>query len=347
MDTPLSFTTADIPHVGTVCTRIRSGRGLSKTDLATELGVSPSSIARIEQNGSSRRHNLFARYVAALQAGQVNGKPLLAPLNPRQGNLLLELYEASNGHRRARAVKLAALSFEDIRSSRRPKPLEELLARLRAAQNPAFISDVLWFTHACNGRMLNLFDAGPDHPFFHRWEGWHVFGGKFTDESPVRDAHVNPDIYFPPTVDFFFQSTAPCLFTLQMRALLAELHRMSDRNGLHFAHWWHSATSFSLHYDLSLLSRLVCHRGRTLTFQASMPEFVNVELACGHRATYMYAEFLPATPESAQGFAELTAPAPPHEVYFAADFDRAGCFHVNSWPAVHAELAQWVKEGVC
>ncbi len=347
MDAAIPFTAADIPHVGAVCSRIRTSRGLSKTDLAVELGVSPSSIARIEQNGNSRRHNLFPRYVAALQSGEVNGKKLLTPLSPRQGSLLLELYGASNGHRQERSSELAALSFEDIRSSRRPHLLEGLLARLRATSNPAFISDALWFTHACNGRMLNLFDTGPNHPFFHRWEGWHVFGGKFTDISPVRDAHVNPDIYFPPTVDFFFQSTAPYLFTLQMRALLAELHRMSASNGLRFAHWWHSATSFNLHYDLSLLSRLVCHRGRVLTFQAGMPDFAPVELAGGHRAVYMYAEFLPTTPGSVQGFAELTAPAPPHEVYFAADFDPACRFHVNTWPAVRAELAEWVKEGVC
>lgn len=326
---------ADIPHLGILFERVRKSRGVSQTEIASALSTAPSTIHHLEQTGRSRRHQIIERYLDALQGTEIAGRVLNNPLNVEQANTLRQLHQSSNGHLDLVVEQVSALDLRDICSANPPAALNQLLNRLRSSPRPAFIADGLWFIHAINGAAFNLFSIPPSAAFNSLWEGWHIMGAKFAPNSPVRAAYHNPDIYFPPTVDFFFRSTATYLFTPQMRALLHRLHQLSAQSGLRFSEWWYSATSFNLHYNLDELTRIIHYEGKRLQVASSVPEVHSVQINPDYTLPYLYGEWIPLDETTQHLFNALPGRAHPHEVYFAADADVEQSFHVNNWPEVH------------
>lgn len=325
---------ADIPHCGVLFDRVRKSRGISQKEIANVLNTAPSTIHHLEQTGRSRRRQIVERYLDVLQGIEISGFALSNPLNVEQANTLRLLHQNSNGHPVPVVESVSSLDLRDICSANPPATLNQLLNRLRSSQWPAFIADGLWFIHAINGAALNLFGIPPSAAFNRLWEGWHIMGSKFAPYSPIRAAYHNPDIYFPPTVDFFFRSTAPYLFTPQMRALLHRLHQLSAQSGLRFSEWWYSATSFSLHYNLNELTRIIHYEGQRLQVASSVPEVHPVQINPDYTLPYLYGEWIPLDEMTRKLFSNLRGRAHPREVYFAADADAERAFHVNNWHEV-------------
>ena len=159
---------------------------------------------------------------------------------------------------------MAALSLEDIRSPQRPTQFTDLLNALHQQPGPAYIADGLWFIHALNGAMLNLFGIASNSPFLSMWPAWHLVAGSLAEDSPVHAAFAQRDVMFPPTVALFFQVAAPYLFTRQMHALVARIHALPHARERKFSEWWYLATSLSLHFNLSDLTRGIMRHGEYL-----------------------------------------------------------------------------------
>jgi hypothetical protein len=237
------------------------------------------------------------------------------------------------------AMQLGAYDFELITSPHSPLELKVLVQRLRRMQWPALISDGLGFVHAVNSAMLNLFGIEPNSLILRRWESWHTLAAMLTQPSPMLSAHANLDNYFPPLVYDFFQSTAPYLFTPQMRALLRELHYLSNVSGLNFSKWWYAASSFTLFFKQSPSTCILRHGNRFHTTAIFKRECHWVHMAATMSAPYYLGIWQPLGAETQALFEHLTGVAAPGEIFFAADFDLHHGYHVNCWPEV-AQLLQ-------
>lgn len=333
----------DVPHIGVIFKRAREARGLSQTDIANALGVTCSAISKFESTGRSRRHRIVDRYIGALQSPAINGVPIHAPLSAEEAALLRQSgLGAQNGNGDALAAQLSAYDFTLITAPHAPAELKALAQQLRQTTRPAFICDGLWFVHAVNGAMWNLFGIAPDAAILRRWESWHLIASKFTDPSPIRAAHVSPDNYFPPTICAFFRSTLPYLFTPQMRALLAALHQLSAANQMHFSRWWHLASSFNLFFELNQSVRLLRRGDRYLHTTIRGLEAHPVTVTANTSVPYFLGIWEPMGAETEQAFEQLTGPAAPGDLFFAAQYDVYQSYHVNAWPETAGEISLMV-----
>lgn len=329
----------DIPHLGVLFRRVREARGLSQTGIATALDVTSSAISKFESTGRSRRDQIVERYIRALEAPAINGAQFHAPLDPEGAALLRRLNTTvQNGNGHAAAVQLSAYDFALITSPQAPAELKALVQKLRQSPWPAFIADGLWFVHAVNGAMWNLFGIAPDDPTLRRWESWHMIAAKFSEPSPIRAAHVSPDNYFPPSIQAFFHSTLPYLFTPQLRALLRNLHQLSLVNRLHFSTWWYQASCFNLSFEMEQSVRIL-RRGDHYfhtTIRGLKPHLVPITTNLA--VPYFLGVWEPLGAETRSGFTHLTGPAAPNDLLFAAGYDLRQNFHVNCWPETRDEV---------
>lgn len=330
----------DVPHLGVIFKRIRETRSLSQTDIAKALGVTSSTISKFESTGRSRRNRIVERYIAVLQSPVLNGVPTHAPLSAEEAMLLQQSsLAAHNGNGHAYSVQLSAYDFSLLTSPQAPAELRTLTQRLRQTTRPAFICDGLWFIHAVNGAMWNLFSIAPDAPILRRWESWHMIATKFTDPSPIRAAHVSPDNYFPPTIYAFFRSTLPYLFTPQMRALLAALHQLSAANQMHFSTWWYLASSFNLFFESSQSTRILRRGDRYLHTTIRGLEPCLVPVTANTLVPYFLGVWEPLGMETERAFDNLSGPAAPGDLFFAAHYDVYQTYHVNSWAETANEVS--------
>lgn len=375
------FGDLDIPHIGHLYREIRESRRLSLVDVARWAGVDKSTLTRFETTGQagSKRSRHFDRYVQALSqkwlTGTCNGngsggngspgKRVRKPLSEDDCALLEAAYKAS----RTRQIlyqqedSLAHLDFEHIKQADRLAhlaPLAQLLRELRAQTRPAFIADSLWFIHAINGACSNLFRIpAPPEPrsgdrshYFYRWEAWHIMGAKFFRASPVYQAHESYNDYFPPTVDQFFRSCAPQLFTLQQRALVHRLMQESDHNDLDFTEWWLQAAAFNISYKKEYLHRQIKFEHpsigkKILNAVGKQTVGRSVAITPDHTVDFWLGIWYGNTEESDQLIANLPEQngawggrVTNQSVYFAADYDYNRSFHVNTWAEVAPLLAQ-------
>lgn len=330
----------DILHLGILFKRIRATRGLSQSDIAQALAVTNSTISKFESTGRSRRAQIIERYIRTLQSPSLNGNQVPCPLDEDEATLLMQLnseYQGTNGD--ALAMQLGAYDFELIASPYSPLELKVLVQRLRQTQWPAFISDGLGFVHAVNSAMLNLFGIEPNSLILRRWESWHTVATMFTQPSPIRSAHVSLDNHFPPLIYDFFQSTVPYLFTPQMRALLRELHHLSELNGLNFSKWWYAASTFTLFFNQSPNTCILRHGTRFLNTAIFERECHWIHIDAAMSVPYYLGIWQPLGAETHTVFEHLTGVAAPGEIFFAAEFDVHHEYHVNCWPEV-AQLLQ-------
>jgi transcriptional regulator with XRE-family HTH domain len=330
----------DISHLGILFKRIRTTRGLSQSDIAQALAVTNSTISKFESTGRSRRAQIIERYIRTLQSPTLNGSQAPCPLDEDEATLLMQLsseYHGANGD--ALTVQLGAYDFELIASPNSPSELKVLAQRLRQMPWPALISDGLGFIHAVNSAMLNLFGIEPNSVNLRRWESWHTLATMFTHPSPIRSAYVNLDSHFPTLIYDFFQSTVSSLFTPQMRALLRELHHLSDSNDLNFSKWWYAASTFNLFFKQRPSTFILRHGARFLNTTVFERECHWVHIAANMRVPYYLGIWQPLGSETEAIFERLPGMAAPGEIFFAADFDAHHAYHVNCWPEV-AQLLQ-------
>ena len=373
----LDFGDYDIPHIGVLYRLNREKRRVKASDVVNFVKqnhphASPSGLAAFEQavptngptNGHAAEHELarakssryFDAYVQALQQHNLYDARVNPPLNTGEAETLSALY--ANNHREAQIhrqeLELAALDYGNIAGAHVPTRLQRLVDQLAGESRPAYIADNLWFIHAMNGSMLNLFGIDPAR-HLDRWEAWHSVAAKFLINSPLFNAHISVNQHYPPAIDFFFKEVGPHLFTVQMRALLAALHRLSADNGVtHFDRWWDQTVTFQLPWAFEDLRREIRYWGalpgaqRTeenyeiLRIWAAERHDVSVESICGTPMRYWLGIW--NTPPNGEtpgtSVSALTGYADNQQIFFAADYDTARCFHVNTWPTVQAYLGR-------
>lgn len=328
----------DLRHWGEMCERLRSARLVDEITLAYMCEVSPTTIYRtLEENGGMNRTN-FEKYISILKD---KGRFPLA-LTENQARMI-EYYYAHR-HSKARIKQdcdLAHINFNHIREAKR-KPNEcdrllvKLIEELEKEHRPALIMDSLWFDHAVNGSLLNLFELEPNDDIFKQWYGWHSIGIKAPHNSQVRQKYPNTDSFLPQTLRYFFEyeHTYPHLFTVQFRYLLSQLHTLSTDEDYELQKWWAQIISFNLPYKLRAVPRKIMCQGRTYDFNPINTRSVVVTVEGGHKVRYILSIFDPDSEEAEA----IRTQIEDHTLYVAADFeDKAQQkFHVNDLPEVAA-----------
>ena len=344
----------DICHFGDFFRRVRESLGLQPKEVANFLGDSSlSRISRFETRGT-KPHNIDEIF-DLLRPTNLSGFPVRHVLSDDEVELIQEIYRGYL-NTRASEEKLAAVDFGFINRESRSathdgKPVfPALIERMHTCGYPAFLIDEFWFIHAINGAGLNVFGLDPNAAYMKRWEFWHVLGTKFAQNSPVRDAHMEIERYFRPSVEVFFKSISPFLFTIQVRRLLDALHHLSKSSEYEFSKYWNGATTFSSRYPDDPRRRILRFNDATYTDQPIhvMSEYEMDIVATdnrGHAATFMLGFWHPNEPRSqTQEILQHIWKKPgANEVFFAADYDVKRNFHVNSWPEVQEHLMSgWI-----
>ena len=329
----------DLPHMGAVLERKRAACGLRPAEIAAELEVNPSTIIRFEQSGRSRRDRIAERYIDVLGQKVVGGAFSYQPLLPTQISLLHRIWRGARtlAHQEE---QLQAIDMQTLRYDRRPAALGYLLTQLAEVSWPALIIDPLWHIHAVNGAYLNARGIDPLGSFIRTWEAWHVIAGEFAgpETSPSRVARC--DSFCPPLLAHFFDSCGRFLFTGQLRLLLDALHRKSAAESTLFTPWWRSASTFALPYATEGIARRIHHPDLQLQLVVEEShEVVPVQFAPGFSLPFTLVTWKPWGMEAAEQLRLLRGGWAPQEIYFAADYDRKGAFHVNRWPALLASCA--------
>lgn len=339
-----------LPHFGALLQRVRSVRGLSPAELTAFCGFQyQTTVERLESGRLPRDGEIVRRYLAALAAPELLSSALA--LTPQQVALLAAIYQTQTRRRRLESeAALAALSLRTILPDTRPPALEALVRQLEATPYPALIMDDLWFDHAINGSLCNMFAiprlrvAGSSRlqlppSFYERWEMWHSVAIKFPRESPLRVGYETTDRYFLPVVlQVFFEDPClyPHLFGGHLRLLLERLHRVAPDEGYSsFVRAWHQTTALLVPETARELLRIITYQGQSLPFRVRIAARVPVTVTGGYTVHYALAIWEPDSAQSAQ-----TAHAvADHSLYFAADHDLHNHFHINDWPELSTTLA--------
>lgn len=334
------FTGFDLPHLGALCKHLRESRNVLLKAVAQACDVEESTITKFEQNGTTSRKtfNQYAKFIGSNHP----------PLKPHQQQLLTHLFE---NRRLVRTLEceLTVLSFDDIVSERRrPAGLTSLLNQLHNETRPAYIMDSLWFIHAVNGALLELFDVTPDSDLLKRWEGWHVVAPKFYNNSPIRPIYANTNEFLPPTLVYFFQyeSTYRFLFTLQMRKLIERMLKESADHHLEFHQWWKQVTSFTLPYNSEPMNRTFVYRQKRIQVEPKIVKTQDVRLGSGHPARYILSAWEPWDAEAKDIFRQFQTLKDKREIYYAADYEQkySQKFHVNDWDEIKSASETWLCE---
>lgn len=339
----------DICHFGDFFRRVRESLGLQPKEIAQFLGdSSPSRISRFETKGT-RPHNIDDIF-NLLRPRNLAGYPVRHRLSDEEVELIKGIYQGYLDLEAGEA-KLAAVDYGFIRRERRTSSggsgpiFPDLIERMHSCSYPAFLIDQFWHIHAINGAGLYVFGLDPNADYMRRWEFWHVLGTKFAPQSPVRDAHVEIERYFRPSVEIFFKSISPYLFTIQVRSLVDALHTLSQSSEYEFSKYWHSATTFSSRYPDDPRRRILRYTDATnIDTRLHVVSEYEMDIIAmdnsGHEATFMLGFWHPNEPVSqTQRLLEHIWNKPgANEVFFATDYDLNKNFHVNTWPEVQGRL---------
>jgi hypothetical protein len=223
--------------------------------------------------------------------------------------------------------------------------------QLKKEPGPAFIMDDLWFVHAYNAASLRLFGVdykGDDKDKLRWWQSWHVIATKFTPGSIIRDAHIDPNLYFRPAVEQFCGDIRDYLFTVQVRSLIQKIYELSSSGNFGFERMWLPAVTFeSDDFPLDGFRRTLKHpHGPDVRLEArTIPAFYrDIEVVAGSRYTtrYKLVVWNGIDRLTEEFFNEIGGPN--QDILFAADFDtdEDNRFHVNDWPEVrrHIDLVE-------
>ncbi len=335
---PTSPCAYDLPHFGILFRHIRETLGLKQSKIADHISANVATVNRFEKLGTTHAETV-EHIIDALNSPKLSKGLIRHTLTRANIDLLHSIY-SSFRERDAKEMQLAALDFKLITSRFCPDGLRKVVRTMRTCGYPAFLIDPLWFIHAINGAGLKVFGLDPEAEYMNRWEFWHVLGTKFAKDSPVRNAHASIDDYFPPSVDVFFKSTTPYLFTIQMRSLLCRLHQISDENSYEFTRSWQSAYTFNLPYKSDPRSRKLLYQGNMVNVISEYDDPHIVQFSGDNTVPFMLGFWKPVELDSpTQRILEKIWKSPNgSKVFFAADYDRDKSFHANFWPSVTIEL---------
>lgn len=338
-----SFGPDDIPHLGSLCKRVREVRAISGRKMTQRIGMRATrSITEDFEVQNRIGRQPFDRYIETLQAADA----VQMPIKPTQAQMLKQLYaEKGMVKVRKRTSSIAALDFEDIHPSNRHRPvaLAELVDQLANEKRPALIMDDLWFIHAVNQTKLSIYKIAPDAKFLQSWAGWHSMAVKIPLDSPVRIAHSQDGFFVPPTLVYFFESkyTYPYMFTVQARALHQAMMALSQDHDADVHKWWRPLTTFSLPYQNISVPRAVMVNGSKVFTVPRPINTVSVKVpGTDYPVNYtlvVWDILATSNPEVAASLQSNTR----QQVYFACDYDSQHSFHVNSWPEVQRLMETW------
>lgn len=345
----------DIFGLGDLCSRIRRRAGIRPKEIENEVKYSSPAIGRFERGEIFPEEDNFQKYVQALQLKKLkSNKQVDRPLTADEIQILLDLFTNYSHKEKIEKLEsdLAAITFSQELFDQRQPVLHSLLEALEQQDKPAYIMDALWFNHAMNGALLDLFGINLNSTdpqdnltkFFHEWYAWHVMGVKFCDpQSPFRRRHTNTNVYFPPVVDQFFKDIYPYLFTFQMRQLLCRLRKLSDHYGFKFSSWWYSATCFDLPFDQEALNRDILHSSQQVPIRVYSNHHTKkyVDLDENISVPFSLVVWEPQGSEAEEVFDHIKRSKNCHTIYYAAPYSR-GSLHVNDWPEVKAYLERSV-----
>ncbi len=317
----------DLPHIGTLCRRIRESRSVRPTDIARWCDVDESTITRNLEERGGIAAKTFKRYIEALQLPGIADPPI----TEKQAVILWNLYEnRSTAKISALENNLSAISFADIRSKRRSILLTEIVTALEKAQGPALIMDDLWFVHAVNGALLNLYTIDSGSEFLYRWEAWHDMAIKFSADSPVRGAHLYTNAFLAFSLTHFLENGIyPYLFTSQIRYLIRRLITLSEQQNFAFHEWWKLATSFSLPFEDEPLARLMWYQGQTIQVAVAPQMHRVIDVSQEYPVGYTLVAWQPLGSEAQQAFTAIQHQKDSHLLFYAADYDMNKDFHIN------------------
>jgi len=332
----------DLPHIGALYKLIYTSRGVQAADIARHCHVNQSSINRFVRTGEAGEEK-FAQYVAALKSRDVVPEPLPL-LTDDQEAILTNIYRCYRPDfdeaRKTLEAALNMISFKDIHPDFcASSDLAQLVKRLETTDRPAIIMDPLWHDHAINGTLCNLFNIqrARNHQgklvlrdFFAQWPAWHSLGVKFMRTSPTRRAYkTTDDTFLPGILQYFFEDerTYPYLFTAHFRCLIDRLYHLSVGEKYPFRAAWRNVISFNLAEDPGTIARTIFYEGNPLLFEL-IKEDIPVILPGGYAITYSLGLFEPVGPLANQVIDAIQDTT----VHFAADYDEANTFHVNTWP---------------
>lgn len=332
----------EILHIGALCRRIRESRGLDAAQLVRWCGVRhTSNITRNFEEQGMTSDTTFERYVEALCMPALAAPPLMQ----RQAAMLHALWR--NRKQTGQIQRnLAAITFEQIIPHKRFDQAAACLAALEQIGRPAWIMDDLWFIHALNGALLQLFGIDPHRSaFLHSWSAWHVIASTFCANSPVRQSYAQADLVLPPAIVAFLEDTRtyPLLFTAQMRKLIARIITLSEQEGCEFQHWWRQARACYLPYSLTSLARTIIYQGQPIYAEPRIHTTHTIALGAEHAARYTIVVWNPVDRDAEAAFEQIRSTPGSHAIIYAAEYDRHNDFHANDWPEVRNELDSWLQ----
>lgn len=332
----------DLVHIGVLCKRIRQSRGVEAKEITRRFGLSPTTINRIEHNNGASRDS-FQQYIAALQSA-----PAFPPLTTRQAENLLQLYDYSRPQKVLELeAEVAAIALQDIKTahSHWNKSFRDLSDLLKAQNRPALLMDDLWFDHAINGALLQLFDLNAKADYMYQWHTWHSMAIKLNPQMPVLDHHDDFDYVLPPNVQLFFDHGQRYLFTTQMRHLVHQLLAISNQHRLKFDCCWEQTITYSFPYEPHTLITIPRqYAGETgspgIHVEVQVQGVYPITVAEGFTVNYRLMTWnpMPGHEYTEKKFEEIRQASNCHCIHYAVDYDRHHTFHVNTWPAVKNAL---------
>lgn len=333
----------DLPHIGAMCEAIQEWRGVTNKALKIGFRISDYNMTHIRQHHQVSA-KMYARYFDALMSDIA-----APPLTSQQVDILLKILDASEPENILKSQQeLDAIVLGDIKRASSSIYLESLqrVSRTLAEQNrPALILDDLWFIHAVNGALFELFGIDPNSKFLNNWEAWHSLAVKFHPESLVREGYKDPQEFLLPVVQVFFNQTYRYLFTPQMRYLLYRLHLLSQSSGL-FDFCWKNVTAFSFPYTPEVVfephrrHRAPKGNGPEILTEVRSHTVFPIRMDFGRVVNYRLVTWnhLPGHRESETMFKKIQQSPYSHTLHYAADYDIESVFHVNSWQEVRTMI---------
>jgi transcriptional regulator with XRE-family HTH domain len=257
-----------IENLGQLMYYVREAHRKSRSYVSESSGVSLSQISRLESTGYMGTDS-FREYVAALDLDYDQRSLLMEDLYPRfrKPSRIRQDEEMFN------QVRLGSLKGSEL--NRYP----ELRRSLEAESLPCYVRDELWFVHAYNRSMLNLFELTVED-LSNNWAMWHVVASRFYPRSKFALAHGRfAHLYYPQSLKHFFDHTARFFFTRHMRALRNRLWNLGSRQ---YRQWWTSVTSLNTPYaEAESPPRMIDFNGRLYLAKSSDDQFsINMEDGC-------------------------------------------------------------------
>ena len=232
----------DLRTMGELFSLLIDRSGLKQATVATEAGF------RRQKVNTMVRKNLYSIETANEVSKAIAEKRVLN-ITALQRRRLMRMIPFSAGKPlQDLEYELSTIGLDHLKESYRNGSLQRLVEQLQKEKKPAFIMDDLWFVHAYNGASLRLFGVDynkkEDREKLHWWQSWHVIATKFTNGSIIRNAHVEPNLYFRPAVEVFCNDLRDYLFTVQVRMLLKRINELSEPHKFGFKHMWRRAVTF-------------------------------------------------------------------------------------------------------